>query len=115
VPVTVRVYWPAGVFRAAETVRTELPVPPDKRVMESGLSVAVGPCLTRGEMEAERLMVPVKPLMLVTLIVELPECPVLMVMEEETLDMLKSGGDVTVTNTVTECDSAPLVPVTVAV
>ena len=45
------------------TVRVEVPVPPDVRVMLVGLREAVMP---EGETEVARLTVPVKPLRLVT-------------------------------------------------
>jgi hypothetical protein len=50
----------------------ELPVPPAWRVILAGVRAAVGPV---GETEGVREMVPAKPLMLVTLIVDVPEDP----------------------------------------
>jgi hypothetical protein len=63
------------VFLAVLTVRVELPVPPDDRVTDVGLSVAVGPCLTSGLIVAERLTVPVKPLRLVRVRRDVAEVP----------------------------------------
>jgi len=64
-----------GVFLAVLTARVELPEPPDDSVTSAGLSVVVGPCLTRGLIPPERLTVPVKPLRLVREIRDVAEDP----------------------------------------
>src|SRR6266849_8190580 len=64
-PITVTVKFPV---RVDENVRVEVPVPCALRVMLVGLSVRVGPV---GELEAVSAIVPVKLLMLASVIVEL--------------------------------------------
>jgi hypothetical protein len=74
-PVTVTVYVPEGVVLDVNMVRVEDATPPEERAMFVGLSVAVGPA---GEMAAERLTVPAKPLRLVSVMVEDPVDPAVM-------------------------------------
>ncbi len=76
-----------------------------------GFSVAEGPL---GVMVAARLTLPEKPLRLVRVIVEFPANPCTMLKVVGLEDMLKSG-PTTVTATVAEWESDPLVPVTVTV
>jgi len=105
VPVTVTVYVP-GV--ELEQFSVEVPEP----VTLVGLNVHVSPV---GDTVEARETIPLNPLSAVTVIVDDPEDPEV----KETLvglaAIVKSGGAVTVTATVAECDSVPLVPVTVTV
>lgn len=83
-----------------ETVRIELAVPPPRRVMLEGLRLAVGP---DGETVAVRTTVPANALMLVTLIVDVPDEPGVMVRLPGVGMMMKSGTEVTtVKRTLTE-------------
>ena len=96
-----------------ETVSKELAVPPPRRVMFDGFNDAVGP---DGETVAVRMTVPAKLLMLVTLMVDAPDEPAVIVRLPGLGDSEKSGATkTTVKLTITECDRLPLVPVTVAV
>ena len=60
-----------GVEDMVDTVRTEVPVPPDERVTVAEVRLTVSPAGT----EADRVMVPVKPLRLVRVAVEVAEVP----------------------------------------
>ncbi len=62
---------PRGVDDGVDTVRTEVPVPPDKRVMIPGARLTVSPAGT----ETDRVTVPVKPLRLFRVAVEVAEVP----------------------------------------
>jgi len=89
----------------------EVPEPP---VMLVGVRLQVRP--VPGEVELVRSTVPVNPFRGATVIVEVPEPP----SAKDTLlglaEIVKSGGGaVTVNITSAECDSVPLVPVTVTV
>jgi hypothetical protein len=69
VPVTVTVYVPTVLELM---VRVEEPDPPGLKLILAGLMEAVGPL---GVTDVERLIVPVKPATLRTVIVEVPELP----------------------------------------
>jgi hypothetical protein len=75
-----------------------------------GVRVQVSP--VAGDIVVERATVPVKLLIGATVIVELPATPALMVKLVGAADTAKSW---TLKVTVAECDSVPLVPVTVTV
>jgi hypothetical protein len=84
-------------------------IPPADRVKLVGLNVAVGP---DGETMAESLMIPPKPLTLLTRIVELPEEPAGTLIVAGLSERLNP---LTMRITVTVCLSGALVPVTVMV
>jgi len=86
-----------------------VPVLPDDSVTVAGLRDAVGPV---GENVEERLTVPVKPPMLVREILDVADDPGATVIDEGLAEMPKSA---TMRLTELECDSEPLVPVTVTV
>jgi len=99
-----------------ETVRVEVPVPFAERLTADGLSDAVG--LSRDidpVVAAVRVRFPENPLRLVSRIVDVPEEPSGMLRLLGLAETAKSGGDVTLSPTFTECDMEPLVPVTVTV
>jgi len=110
VPVMVIVYPPIGVLCSAFTLRVDVPWPPDVRVTEELLSDVLGPDV--GETTAERLMVPVNPFRLVSVIRLVPEVPRGRLIDDGLTEMEKSD---TMTRIETECASEPLVPVTVTV
>jgi hypothetical protein len=95
-----------------ETVNADVPAPPPDRVMLGKLSDILGP---EGEIEAAKLMVPLNPFRLISVIVEAPEDPAGMVRLLRLAVMAKSGcGEgLTVTATLTARENDPLVPVTV--
>jgi len=70
-PVKIAVYVPRAVEDVVDTVRTEVPVPPDVRVMVAEARLTVSPAGT----ETDRVTVPVKPLRLVRVAVEVAEVP----------------------------------------
>jgi hypothetical protein len=105
VPVTVTVSFSA-VGELHESV--EVPVVPRVTLVGLRLQVALPVAAT------VRLTVPEKPPMLVTVIVEVPVAPALTVILRGLAVTLKSTV-MTVTVTVAEWDSGPLVPVTVTV
>ena len=90
----------------------EFAVPPPTRVMLFGFRLVVSPA---GVDVDVRDTVPEKLLRLVTLMVEVPDEPREMMRLVGLADKEKLGGGepVTDTNTNAECDSDPLVPVTV--
>ena len=90
-------------------MRVEVPVLPDDSETEAGFRDTVGP---EGETVEERLTVPVKPPMLVNEMVEVADDPGAMVIDEGLAEMRKSA---TMRLTEAECESEPLVPVTVIV
>jgi len=63
---------PVAADAETATVRVEVAEPPEVRVTEVGLSVAVTPV---GAPETERLTLPVKPFREVTVIVDVPDEP----------------------------------------
>ena len=79
-----------GVPEVVETVSFEWPVPPPGTVTVDALKLVVGP---EGEGAAERLTDPVKPMMLVTVTVELAFEPWTIVREEGLEETVKSGVD----------------------
>ena len=110
VPVMVIVYPPIGVLCSALTLRVDVPWPPDVRVTDEPLSDVFGPDV--GETVADRLMVPVNPFRLVTVIRLVPDVPRGRLRDDGLMEMEKSD---TMTRIETECASEPLVPVTVTV
>jgi len=103
-PVTVIVYVPVPVLLATFIVRVDFPAVE----INVGLRLAVNPV---GAV-ADSVTVPVKPLRGVTVIVEVPEFPLLMLRDVGDADSEKSGL-VTWTVTVMVCIKVPFVPVTV--
>ena len=95
-----------------ETVNADVPAPPPDRVMLGKLSDILGP---DGAIEAAKLMVPLNPFKLISVIVEALEEPAGIVRLLKLAVMAKSGcGEgLTVTATLTVRDKNPLVPVTV--
>jgi len=85
-----------------------VPVPGDARETLLGFAEAVSPV---GETEVARPTVPVKPLMLVMIMVEVLDEPV----TTDSLDGVEIVKSVTFTVTVVECDSEPLVATMVTV
>jgi len=84
--------------------------PPGARVIDELLSDARGPGV--GETTVERVMVPTNPLRLVIVIRLVPDVPRGRLSDDGLMEREKSD---TMTRTVTECVSDPLVPVTVTV
>ncbi len=109
-PVTVIVYEPIGVLCSALTLSVDVPWPPDVRVTDELLNDVLGPDVD--ETTAERLMVPVNPFRLVTVIRLLPDVPRGRLRDDGLMEIEKSD---TMTRIETECASDPLVPVTVTV
>jgi hypothetical protein len=94
-------------------VSIEFAVPPPTRVILLGFRLVVNP---RGVDEDVSDTVPEKLFRLVTLIVEVPDEPRVMMSLVGFADREKLGGGgglVTETNTKVECETEPLVPVTV--
>src|SRR5438445_5520292 len=110
VPVMVMVYPPIGVLCSALTLSVDVPWPPDVRVTDELLNEVFGPDV--GETVADRLMVPVNPFRLVTVIRLVPDVPRGRLRDDGLMEMEKSD---TMTRIETECASDPLVPVTVTV
>jgi len=98
-----------GVEGCVWNVRVEVPVLPDDSETEAGFRDTVGP---EGETVEERLTVPVKPPMLVREILDVADDPGATVIDEGLAEMRKSA---TMRLTEAECESEPLVPVTVIV
>jgi len=84
---------PGAVEAPTLTVRVDVAVPPEVRVTEVGLSVAVAPV---GAPVTDRLTVPVKPLRDVTVIVDVPEAPCCIVNDVGDAEIEKSGLGLTV-------------------
>jgi hypothetical protein len=112
VPVTVSVYVPGGVELAVHTVRMDVAVPLGDRETVTGFKLETSP---EGEMEEDMVTLPLKLLILVTLMFELPQEPCAMLRLEGAVEIWKSGGAIPVTakNTFTEWDRLPLFPKTV--
>ena len=92
-----------------DTVRVELPEPPELRTTDEGLTDAVSP---DGDVVVDNVTIPVNPLRLPSWTVDAPEDPLRMVREAGLDETVKST---TLTVTTTECESDPIVPVTVTV
>ncbi len=110
VAVTVIVYAPIGVLCTALTLSVEVLCPPGVRETDELLSAVFGPGV--GETAVERVTVPVNPLRLVSVIRLVPDVPRGRLRDDGLMEIVKSD---TMTRTETECDSDPLVPVTVTV
>ena len=108
--VTVIVYVPAGVLCAVTTPRVV-----EKFVPGVDGRKVVGPCRTAGETVTERATVPLKPFTELTTMPYDVELPLSTDWDAGVTPRVKSGlgAGVTVTDTVTECESVPLMPVTV--
>jgi len=98
-----------GVEGCVWNVRVEVPVLPDDSVTVAGFRDAVGPV---GETVEDRLIVPVKPPMLVNEMVEVADDPGGTFIDAGLAEMRKSA---TMRLTEAECESEPLVPVTAIV
>ena len=92
--------------------RIDVAEPPEVRVSVELLRVVLGP---EGEIDVERLIVPLNPLRLVIVIVELSVEDRERVRDDGSAEMEKSGFTATETDTVVECEREPLKPVTVTV
>lgn len=88
----------------------EVLCPPGVRVIDELLSDVFGPGVE--EITVDRVMVPLNPLRLVSVIRLVPDVPRGRLSDDGLMEMEKSD---TMTRTETECDSDPLVPVTVTV
>ena len=110
VAVTVIVYAPIGVLCCALTLSVEVLCPPGVRVTDELLSVVLGPEV--GKTAVDRVTVPANPFRLVRVIRLVPDVPRGRLSDDGLMEMEKSD---TMTRTETECDSDPLVPVTVTV
>src|SRR2546430_9924643 len=110
VPVTVIVYPPIGVLCCALTLSVEVLCPPEVKLTVELLSDVLGPEV--GETTVERVTVPANPLRLVSVIRLVPDVPRGRLSDDGLMETEKSD---TITRTETECDSDPLVPVTVTV
>ena len=95
VAVIVTVYVPGVVRTDVATVRVDTPVPPELKVTDVGLRLAVGKTRQRPEQEeidALKPIVPANPFKLVSAIVEVPDDPIWMLRDAGVALMLKSGG-----------------------
>jgi len=110
VPVTVIVYPPIGVLWRVPTLSVDVLCPPEVRVTDELLSDVLGPGV--GETIVERVTVPANPLRLVNVIRLVPDVPRGRLSDDGLTVMEKSD---TMTRMETECESDPLVPVTVTV
>jgi hypothetical protein len=103
---------PGAVEEVVTALSTEVPERiANESAMSVGLKDALGPV---GETVAASLTSPVKPLMLFTLMVDVPLVPAGMVRDAGLDDISKLGGAAckTVTERPTEWDDVPLVPLT---
>jgi hypothetical protein len=91
VAMTVMVYVPWMLCLLVEIVRITDPVPPDERVTEPALSVAVGLWRPVDVMLLERLIVPVNPPTLVRVMVDVPWDPRTRVRLVGLAEMVKLG------------------------
>ena len=90
--VTVTAYVPAGVEVVAETVRVDAPDPPAGRTGLAGMKDAVGPFVTRGEIEAENVTVPLRRLTLCAVTVDEPDDATVKEKDAGLAEMTKSPG-----------------------
>jgi len=88
----------------------EVLCPPEVKLTVELLSDVLGPEV--GETTVERVTVPANPLRLVSVIRLVPDVPRGRLSDDGLMETEKSD---TITRTETECDSDPLVPVTVTV
>lgn len=93
-------------------MRVEVAEPPWVSVMLAGLKATLGPPVTTGDTVNVRLIVPVNPLRLFRVSVDMPDPPAVMATEDGLAEILKSFPWVTVTATVMEWDRDPLSPLT---
>ncbi len=101
-------------MRTACKVRVEDPAPPDESVIEELLILVLRP---EGDVETDRLIVPLKPLRLVRVMTLVADEPLETLIDVGFVEIEKSPAavEVTVTDTEAECESDPLEPVTVTV
>src|SRR2546421_1258331 len=94
VAVIVIVYVPGVVRTDVATVRVDMPVPPEVKVTDVGLRLAVGYMRQRPEQAIEVLnpIVPANPFRLVSVIVDVPDDPIWMLRDAGVALMPKSGG-----------------------
>ena len=94
VAVIVIVYVPGVVRTDVATVRVDTPVPPEVKVTDVGLRLAVGYMRQRPEQAIEvlRSIVPANPFKLVSAIVDVPDDPIWMLRDAGVALMPKSGG-----------------------
>ncbi len=101
-----------GVEEAVETLRVDVLVVPDDRLMADGLKDRVGPLANAGVIVPKRFTVPLKPLTLFRTIVGVAEDPT---RRTEVMVLLEMEKPTTLTFTVTMWVTDPLVPVIVTV
>ncbi len=89
VPVAVTTYDPTGVELDVQTVRVDVADPPDGTETTIMLKLVDGPL---GEIVDDRVTLPLKPLRLVTVIVDVAQEPCTMVRALGLAAMAKSGG-----------------------
>ena len=94
VAVIVIVYVPGVVRTDVATVRVDTPVPPEVKVTDVGLRLAVGYMRQRPEQAIDvlRPIVPANPFKLVSAIVDVPDDPIWMLRDAGVALMPKSGG-----------------------
>lgn len=92
----VTVYDPVTVPPFVDTNRMPVMVPPDVSVTLAGVIDTPGALFSAGEIVADKVTVPVNPLILVTLIIALPDCP-LIIVSDVGLTVRPISGRVTVT------------------
>jgi Na+-transporting NADH:ubiquinone oxidoreductase subunit NqrD len=76
----------------AVTARVDVACPLGLSVTLVGLRDAASPCLRAGVTDSERMIVPANPLTLVTMMVEVLEVSVFMVIAEGLAEIVKLGG-----------------------
>ncbi len=111
VPVTVTVYEPKATVDFTKTVMVDVPDPSTARVSPDGARDEPRPA---GAV-AVRFTLPAKPPILVTLTVKVPEEAKRTFEEAGAIKIVKPGPCLTLTEILTECESDPLVPITVRV
>ncbi len=89
VPVVVTTYGPVRVELDVQTLRVDVADPPDVTETTVGLKLVEGPA---GEIVDDRVTLPLKPLTLVTVIVEVAQEPCTMLRALGLAAMVKSGG-----------------------
>jgi hypothetical protein len=108
VPVTVMGYVPGTVLDPTVIVMVELPAP--GAGIGLGLKITVVP---EGAPEADRVIALLKPPLMAVVMVDVPSLPCATGREVGEAEIVKVGGEVTVSVTVTFCWMPGLVPVTV--
>ncbi len=106
VAVTLTSYVP-GAALEVERLRVEVAEPPEDTDAELGSRVNMGP---EGDTLAAKLTVPAKPFWLVTMMVALPNEPIIM-LNEEWFEVTEKSGPTTITVTLVKCVFPPPDPV----